>query len=145
MAVRLKAEHDIDAAELDAIEEQLNRHNRHLTGHEDDRVIAYTLKDDEGRTIGIASGYSWAGIAELKLMWVDESCRGLGHGEDLLNAFLAEAANRGARRVWVSTHDFQAPGLYEKAGFRRTVELGGWPEGHSNIILCKSMTGTDTA
>lgn len=72
-------------------------------------------------------------------MWVEESYRGRGHAKALLNAFVAGAAARGARRVWVSTHDFQAPGLYEKAGFERMAEFTGWPEGHSNIILCKTM------
>nr|WP_281059667.1 MULTISPECIES: GNAT family N-acetyltransferase [unclassified Mesorhizobium] len=73
------------------------------------------------------------------MMWVEETCRGVGHGRKLLDAFVSEAAARGARRVWVSTHDFQAPGLYEKAGFERMAESAGWPEGLSNIILCKTM------
>ena len=92
-----------------------------------------------GGAVGVAAGYSWAGIAELKLMWVEEACRGVGHGRKLLDAFVSEAAARGARHVWVSTHDFQAPDLYEKAGFERVAEFTGWPEGHSNIILCKTM------
>ncbi|WP_051333966.1 GNAT family N-acetyltransferase [Mesorhizobium sp. WSM3224] len=138
-APRLRAEHDLPAAELGAIEEQLNSGNRRLTGRNDDRNLVYVLRDEAGRAIGIAAGYSWAGIAELELMWVDESCRGFGHSGKLLDAFVAEAAARGARRIWVSTHDFQAPGLYEKAGFERMAELTGWPEGHSNIILCKTI------
>lgn len=141
MAPRLQAEHDLSSAELSAIEERLNNDNRRLTGRGDDAGLVYVLRDDAGQAVGIAAGYSWAGIAELKLMWVDEACRGLGHGRKLLDAFVTEAANRGARRVWVSTHDFQAPGLYERAGFERMAELSGWPEGHSNIILCKAIIG----
>jgi N-acetylglutamate synthase-like GNAT family acetyltransferase len=143
MAPRLQAEPDISPAELNAIEEQLNRDNRQRTGRDDDRSLVYVLRDEAGRAIGIAAGYSWAGIAELELMWVDESCRGLGHGGKLLDAFVAEAAACGARRIWVSTHDFQAPGLYEKAGFERMAELTGWPEGHSNIIFCKTIAAGD--
>ncbi|SFP96384.1 Acetyltransferase (GNAT) family protein [Mesorhizobium sp. NFR06] len=139
MAPRLRAEHDLLPVELSAIEEQLNSDNRRLTGRNDDHSLVYVLRDEAGRAIGIAAGYSWAGIAELELMWVDEACRGRGHGRKLLDAFVAEAAMRGARRIWVSTHDFQAPDLYEKAGFERTAELAGWPEGHSNIIFCKAI------
>ncbi len=141
---RLQAEHNLSSAELNAIEERLNRDNRQLTGRHDDRSLVYVLRDEAGHAVGIAAGYSWAGIAELKLMWVDDACRGSGHGRKLLDAFVAEAANRGAQRVWISTHDFQAPGLYEKAGFERVAELEGWPEGHSNIILCKTIA-TDRA
>jgi ribosomal protein S18 acetylase RimI-like enzyme len=139
MAPRLQAEHDLSAIEIDAIEERFNSGNRNLTGRDDDRELAFALRDEAGRVLGVASGYSWAGIAELELMWVDEALRGLGHGRNLLDAFVREAAARGVRRIWVSTHDFQAPALYEKAGFERMAELAGWPEGHSNIILCKTI------
>ncbi|TGS17202.1 N-acetyltransferase [Mesorhizobium sp. M2E.F.Ca.ET.209.01.1.1] len=141
MVPRLRAEHDLPSAELDAIEEHLHDDNRRLTGRDDDRTLIFALRDEQGRAVGIAAGYSWAGIAELTLMWVDEAHRGLGHGRKLLDAFVAEATARGVRRIWVPTHDFQAPGLYEKAGFERMAEFAGWPEGHSNIILCKTLPG----
>jgi ribosomal protein S18 acetylase RimI-like enzyme len=139
MVPRLQAEHDLSSHELIAIEERLNRDNRRLTGCDDDRTLAFVLRDEAGCSVGTAAGYSWAGTAELKLMWVDEAYRGLGHGRKLVDAFVAEAASRGVLRVWVSTHDFQAPSLYERAGFERMAELVGWPEGHSNIILCKTI------
>ncbi|WP_224543732.1 GNAT family N-acetyltransferase [Mesorhizobium sp. CA16] len=138
---RLQAEHDLAAAELGVIEERLDNDNRRLTGRGDDRALVFALRDEQGRAVGAAAGYSWAGIAELTLMWVDEAYRGLGLGRKLLDAFVAEAAARGSLRIWVSTHDFQAPGLYEKAGFERMAEMTGWPEGHSNIILCKTIAG----
>ncbi|TPN88452.1 GNAT family N-acetyltransferase [Mesorhizobium sp. CU2] len=141
MAPRVQAEHDLASDELAELEERLNSDNRRLTARNDDRSLVYVLRDDAGQVVGAAAGYSWAGIAELKLMWVDEACRGLGYGRSLLDAFVAEATNRGARRVWVWTHDFQAPDLYERAGFQRMAELAGWPEGHSNIILCKTLAG----
>jgi ribosomal protein S18 acetylase RimI-like enzyme len=139
MTPRLRAEHDLPAAELQALEGRLDNDNRRLTGRDDDRALIFALRDDKGRAVGVASGYSWAGIAELRLMWVDEAYRGLGHGRKLLDAFVAEAAARGALRIWVSTHGFQAPGLYQKAGFERMAEFAGWPEGHSNIVLCRTV------
>src|SRR5262249_55638016 len=58
-----------------------------------------------------------------------------GYARALLNAFVTEARNRGVRRIWVASYDFQAPGMYEKAGFKRMAEFEGWPEGHSNVLL----------
>jgi len=52
----------------------------------------------------------------------------------LLNAFVAEARSRGVRQIWVASYDFQAPGMYEKAGFKRMAEFEGWPEGHVNVV-----------
>jgi ribosomal protein S18 acetylase RimI-like enzyme len=73
-------------------------------------------------------------------MWVDPACRGRGYGRDLLTAMVEEARRRGVSRIWVASYDFQAPGLYERAGFKRVAELDGWPEGHVNIILCKTLS-----
>src|SRR5262249_60628184 len=60
------------------------------------------------KSIGVAAGYSWAGTSELKQMWIDETYRGRGYARELLNAFVAEAANRGFRRIWVASYDFQS-------------------------------------
>ncbi len=54
-------------------------------------------------------------------------------------SFGAEACRRGVRRIWVASYDFQAPDLYEKAGFERIAEFEGWPEGHVNVALCKRL------
>jgi ribosomal protein S18 acetylase RimI-like enzyme len=103
------------------------------------------IQDEAGRTIGIAAGYSWAGVSELKQMWVDEAHRGRGYARDLLDAFVTEAASRGVRRIWVASYDFQAPEMYEKAGFKRMAEFEGWPEGHTNVILCKTLIEEDSS
>ena len=94
---------------------------------------------EAGRMIGVAAGYTWAGSSELKQMWIDEAFRGRGYARELLNAFVAEAASRGVRQIWVASYDFQAPGMYEKAAFRRVAEFAVWPEGHSNVVLCKTL------
>ena len=93
--------------------------------------------------IGVAAGYTWAGISELRQIWVDERYRGCGYARALLNAFVTEAGNRGVRRIWVSSYDFQAPEMYEKAGFKRMAEFKDWPEGHINVVLCKILADRD--
>jgi N-acetylglutamate synthase-like GNAT family acetyltransferase len=131
--------HDLSPTEIDTFEQCLDDHNRRATGHNDSRGLAFVIRDEAGRTIGVAAGYSWAGTSELKQMWIDEAYRGRGYARELLNAFVAEAARRGVRRIWVASYDFQAPGMYEKAGFKRVAEFAEWPEGHANVILCKTL------
>jgi ribosomal protein S18 acetylase RimI-like enzyme len=142
MAARLQPQHDLSPTELNALEERLHAENRRLTNRDDDRQLAFVIRNEAGDAIGVAAGYSWAGTSELTLMWIDEAHRGLGYARQLLDAFVAEAASRDVRKIWVSSHDSQAPALYEKAGFERVAELADWPEGHSNIILCKTIAGT---
>jgi len=135
----VQARHDLSPDEIDGIEDRLYHHNRGATGHDDARGLGFVIQDEAGCMIGAAAGYSWAGSSELKQMWIDEAYRGRGYARALLNAFIAEAARRGVRKIWVASFDFQAPGLYEKAGFVRMAEFAGWPEGHSNVILCKTL------
>jgi GNAT superfamily N-acetyltransferase len=139
MTVRVEPRHDLSPNEIDVIEDRLYDHNSHATGRSDARGIGFVIRNDAGQMIGVAAGYTWAGTSELKQMWIDEEHRGRGYGRALLNAFVAEASARGVRRIWVQSHDFQAPQLYEKSGFQRIVELEGWPDGHVNVILCKMI------
>lgn len=127
--------HDISPAEIDAIEDRLYEHNRRATGHDDARGLAFVIRDEAQAIIAACAGYSWAGSAELKQLWVDEACRSRGHARELLQAFIAEAARRGVGQIWVASFDFQAPALYERAGFVRMAEFAGWPAGHANVIL----------
>jgi ribosomal protein S18 acetylase RimI-like enzyme len=140
MTALVQPQHDLSPVEIDAIENCLHDYNRRATGRSDGRGLGFVIRDEAGRTIGAATGYSWAGTSEIKQLWIDEAYRGRGYARALLNALVAEAARRGVRRIWVSSYDFQAPGLYEKAGFERVAEFTGWPEGHSNVILCKTLS-----
>ena len=138
MGIKIRAQHDISSEYLAAISDQLYEYNQRITGKRDVRGLSFVALDGDD-VVGAATGYSWGGIAELEVLWVDEGHRGAGLGTRLLAEFVGEAALRDTRRVWVSSHDFQAPELYERSGFKRVAELEGWPEGHTNVILCKQI------
>jgi GNAT superfamily N-acetyltransferase len=137
--MRLEPKHNATPLEIDAIEDELYAFNRAAIGRSDGEGLGFILRDDEDRMVGAAFGYTWAGVSELKQMWVDETHRGRGCARELLDAFVAEAKRRGVKRIWVASYDFQAPAMYEKWGFRRMAEFEGWPDGHTNVILCKEF------
>lgn len=139
MTMRITPRHDLSPDEIDAIEDRIYAHNSVATGRDDARGISFVIHDEAGRMIAVAAGYTWSGTSELKQMWVDEGHRGHRYARALLDAFVTEARLRGVRRIWVASHDFQAPQMYEKAGFVRMAEFDGWPDGHSNVILCKTL------
>lgn len=139
MNLEIEPQHDLSPDVIDAIEGRLYEHNSEVTGRHDGQGLGFVIRDESGRIVGIAAGYTWAGISELKQMWIDEAYRGRGYARALLDAFVTEARRRGVRRIWVASYDFQAPGLYEKAGFKRVAEFEGWPEGHVNVLLCKTL------
>jgi ribosomal protein S18 acetylase RimI-like enzyme len=139
MTLQIEPRHDLSPDDIDAIEDHLYEHNSHATGRHDGQGLGFVIRDEAGQMIGVAAGYTWAGTSELKQMWVDEAYRGRGYARALLNTFITGACSRGVRRIWVASYDFQAPEMYERAGFKRMAEFEGWPEGHSNVILCKTL------
>ena len=140
MTFQIEPQHALSPNEVDAIEDRLYEFNSRTTGRHDGQGLGFTIRDASGRMIGAAAGYSWANTSELKQLWVDESHRGRGYGRALLNAFVAEASKRGVRRIWVASYDFQAPAMYERAGFKRMAAFEGWPEGHTNVVLCMTLS-----
>ena len=137
MTLQLETRHDLSPNEIDAIEDRLYDHNSHATGRHDGQGLGFVIRDEAGQMIGVAAGYTWAGISELKQMWVDQAYRGRGYARALLDAFVEEARSRGVRRIWVASYDFQAPGMYEKAGFKRMAEFEGGPRATSMWFSAK--------
>ena len=139
MCLQITPRHDLSADEVDVIEDHIYDHNSAAIGRSDARGIGFVIHDEAGRIIAAVSGYTWSDTSELKQMWVDQSYRGRGYARALIDAFIAENQLRGVRRIWVASHDFQAPQMYEKAGLVRMAEFDGWPDGHINVILCKTL------
>lgn len=134
-ALAIRPRHDSTLAEIDTLEDRLYEHNRAAVGRDDGRGLGFVVHDDAGVLIGAVAGHSWAGMAEIVQLWVDEAYRGNGLGRALIEAAKAEAATRGCVSVFVMSYDFQAPGLYEKCGFRPVAEVEGWPPGHTHVVL----------
>jgi ribosomal protein S18 acetylase RimI-like enzyme len=139
MTFQIEPQHSFSPAEIEEIEIRLYESNGQAIGCRDGESIGFLIRDGSGRMVAAVAGYSWAASAELKQMWVEKSHRGRDYARALLNAFVAEARTRNVRRIWLASYDFQAPGLYEKAGFERMAEFKDWPEGHSNVVLCKTL------
>jgi len=137
--MRIEAKHDLSANDVAAVEQRIYEHNREATGARDGRDLGFVIRDETGDVVGAALGYSWAGIAELRQLWVAEGFRGCGRGRALLASFVDEARKRGVKRIWLASYDFQAPLFYERAGFVRVADLKDWPIGHTNSVLCLTM------
>jgi GNAT superfamily N-acetyltransferase len=131
--------HDLSISDIDRLEDNLYGHNREATGHHDGLGLAFEALDAAGVPIAAIAGYTWAGMAEIRQLWVDHIHRGQGLGRALVAAAVAEAVARECHLVWVTTHSFQAPGLYEKCGFFRVAELADFPPGHSKIVLQRRL------
>ena len=126
MTVRPASDPGFDAR----LAEQLNEFNYAAVGAYDGRDLDYIV-EEAGEMVAGLSGYTWAGIAEVKLLWVREDQRGKDLGSQLMSAAIAEARTRGCKLMFLSTHSFQAQGFYEKLGFETLATIPDKPLGHA--------------
>jgi GNAT superfamily N-acetyltransferase len=122
---------DLDAA---ALEDRLYEFNAAATGRADGRDLGFVVEEPREMVAG-AFGYTWAGIAELRYVWVREDRRGQGVGAALMRAAMDEARARGCRFMFLTTHSFQAPGFYVKLGFETVAVIADKPLGHAEHVL----------
>jgi len=115
-----------DAAVVDA---GLEAYNHRVAPLHEVRRLACFARDASGVVVGGALGRTWGDCAEIQELWVDEAHRGARIGSRLVRAFESAAAARGCSTYYLETLDFQAPGFYEKLGYRIVFTLDVLPHG----------------
>lgn len=121
------------------LENRIIEYNYAAVGASDGRGLAAFVRDERGQIIAGISGYTWAGMAEIEFLWVDESLRGQGIGAQLLAAVEEEARRRGCALVITGTYSFQAPEFYQRNGYQVAGKIEDCPPGHSNYWLKKEL------
>jgi len=102
--------------------------------------LVLSLRDSEARLMGgvlAATAWNWLSIDAL---WIDESLRGRGYGQALLVETEALARKRGCTHARLDTFDFQARGFYERFGYTVYAQLDGFPAGHTQFHLRKTLS-----
>lgn len=126
--------HDLTGGEIDALEERIYEFNADRTGRRDARQLGFVLTVGD-QLVGAVAGFTWAGLCELRQMWIDKCFRGQGHGRALMRRAIGEARSRGCTHVDLATYSFQAPAFYEKLGFRPVAVIEERPPGHYDLLM----------
>jgi len=120
---------------------QLDEFNARATGAYDAQSWSAVHRDPTGAIVAGASGFTWAGCAFVANLWVDESLRGQGLGRQLMAAAEAHARAEGCRIIFLTTHDFQAPGFYRRCGYEEVARVIDLPPGHVDFHFAKRLAG----
>jgi ribosomal protein S18 acetylase RimI-like enzyme len=100
-------------------------------------VIAY---DAEGAVAGGLFGETQFSWFKLSIMAIRADLRGQGFGRELVARAEAEARRRGCRYVFLDTMSYQAPGFYERLGYRVTGRIEDWDShGHAKYFFTKTL------
>ena len=104
------------------------------------RELTVQIRDTAGELVGGVSGWTWGVAGGMGMVWVHPDSRGSGVGSRLLRDFEAEAATRGCTHVFTTSFTFQAPGFYERHGYRRIFAWEGIPtREHADIHFRKEL------
>jgi GNAT superfamily N-acetyltransferase len=128
-----------DPRDVAFLDDQINAYNIAVTQIDDWRALAIFVRDDAGHLLAGISGGTWAGYLEVKDLWVREDQRGQGLGRRLLLAAEQEARSRGCQQVLLDTHDFQAPGFYQRLGYVVFGAFEGIGGRHTRYYLSKKL------
>lgn len=133
-----------DAAQA-AIGGGLDAFNDAAVGYGDRRQLAVLARDpDSGQVLGGVLGRTSLGLLFIDLVYLPESLRGGGIGRRMIALAEDEARRRGCVAAVLYTISFQAPGFYERLGYRELGRVACLPPGTSRIFLSKPLQDAST-
>ena len=123
------------------LSDELDRHNAEATpGTAAARELTVQIHDADGELAAGLNGWTWGVAAGIAMTWVRDDVRGARLGSRLLTEFETEARNRGCTHVFVTSFTFQAPGFYERHGYREIFRWDGVPvEGQADVHFRKDL------
>ena len=123
-----------------AIEDGLAAFNGGRFRPPDTAVLDVVVRDEaSGQPVGGLVGHTSYGLFFLDLFYLPDQLRGSGLGSRVIKLAEAEARQRGCTAAFVYTVSFQAPGFYERHGYRRFGEIAAPPDGATRIFLSKVL------
>jgi len=109
------------------IDDKLGAYNAEQAGYWDPRPLAVLVRDPVSHLLFI------------DLVFLPESLRGQQIGTRMLRMAEEEAVRRGCRRAVLYTINFQAPGFYERHGWREFGRIPCDPPGTSRVFMTKEI------
>jgi GNAT superfamily N-acetyltransferase len=118
----------------------LARFNEQQSGITDSRPLAVVVRDPQTRQpLGGLTGRTSLGLLFIDLSFLPDNLRAGGLGSRLLRLAEDEARQRGCVSAVLYTISFQAPGFYERHGYRILGTVPCLPEGTSRIFMTKPL------
>jgi predicted N-acetyltransferase YhbS len=103
-------------------------------------VVAFDIDGQVAGGLFAETQLSWL---KVSVMAVRIDLRGRGIGTELLQRAEREAVRRGCQYAFVDTMSYQAPGFYQKLGYRVAGQIEDWDShGHPKYYLTKQLSSS---
>ena len=124
---------------INLLEDRVYEFNSNKITQNDGAFFVKIVQDENSSVAAGIAGWTWACACEITLLWVSEALRGKGLGKKLLTAAENEAKARKCKTILVRSYSFQAPGFYEKNGYKVEFVVENFPEGYNYFTLKKIL------
>lgn len=139
-AMRVVAERGHASAASRFLWAGLVRYNRRTAGPLRYTRTVLTVRDTKNKIQGGVILQSYWKETYVELLWLSPKARRSGLGRQLMKEAERRARKRGSVLLHLNTYSFQAPGFYEKLGFRRFGGMEGSPARASRHFYAKRLT-----
>jgi len=121
------------------LDDKIYEYNSSIINQHNGKLFAKIIRDEKGIVIAGISGWSWAKVSEITLLWVREENRKNGFGKMLLQAAEDEMVKEGCRTILLRSYSFQAPLFYESNGYKIAYVMDDFPNGYKHYTLVKRI------
>lgn len=137
--MNLRITNDGNEQDIDEIHQLLKAYNLSKREKSESEPIGIFYEDERGNKLAGLTGETFGNWLCIRYFYVDSLLRGKGIGSRILEAAETEAKNRGCKYAFVDTFSFQAPGFYEKKGFRQVFALTDYPYTGARYYFTKAL------
>ena len=130
---------DPQAEVIQFLDDKVYEFNAAAINKYDGNQFTRIIRDQNNNIIAGISGWTWAMVSEITLLWVKEDYRNNGLGNILLKAVEEEIIKKGCTTILLRSYSFQAPLFYEKNGYKTVYILDDFPNGYKHYNLVKRI------
>jgi ribosomal protein S18 acetylase RimI-like enzyme len=130
------------------VHDRLEEYNREQANGEYDQPgieIGLVLKGPDGSVVGGITASTTLRVMHLEALWVAKEYRNLGHASRLVLQAERIGSEKGCIASQTQSFSFQAPGFYQKIGYRVLGIYDGYPDGITECTLMKRLQSRDRA
>jgi GNAT superfamily N-acetyltransferase len=139
MSLTFTVEPEPSSAHANWVIDSLIGFNESQAGSRNVRRFAVFARDQDGKlAAGLLCNCHWNYLF-VSAVFVEESQRGKGIGRELLLRADELALQQRCTAIYLDTFDFQAPGFYQKFGFKVFGVLEDYPPGHQRYFMVKDL------
>jgi GNAT superfamily N-acetyltransferase len=131
---------DHQAEAIQFLDDKVYEFNAAAINQYDGNLFTKIIRDQDHNIIAGISGWTWAMVSEITLLWVKEEYRNNGLGKMLLKAAEDEIIKKGCATILLRSYSFQAPLFYEKNGYKIVYILDDFPNSYKHYNLVKRIT-----